>query len=79
MLVRIEFFAEVRLRGARRNALRAHDARPQRPGYGSAEMLGWPVDKRGIEPHVKEFDKSERTDGTFSRRTFDYDARADVG
>ena len=38
--------------------------------YGSAEMLGWLVDKRGIEPHVKVFDKSERSDGTFSRSDF---------
>ena len=29
-------------------------------GYGSAEMLGWLVDERSIEPHVKVFDKSER-------------------
>ena len=36
-------------------------------GYGSAEMIGWLVDERGIEPHVKLIDKSERTDGTFSR------------
>src|SRR6516165_8597391 len=42
-------------------------------GYGSAEMLGWLVDERGIEPHVKVFDKSERTDGTFSRSDFAYD------
>ena len=25
------------------------------------------MDERGIEPHVKLIDKSERTDGTFSR------------
>jgi hypothetical protein len=36
-------------------------------GYGSAEMIGWLVDECGIEPHVKLIDKSERTDGTFSR------------
>src|SRR6516165_9721133 len=47
-------------------------------GYGSAEMLGWLVDERGIEPHVKVFDKSERTDGTFSRSDFAYDAEANV-
>ena len=47
-------------------------------GYGSAEMLGWLVDERGIEPHVKVFDKSERTDGTFSRSDFAYDAKADL-
>src|SRR5450432_2555588 len=31
-------------------------------GYGSAEMVGWLVDARGIEPHVKLMDKAERTD-----------------
>src|SRR5271166_1442558 len=41
--------------------------------YGSAEMLGWLVDERGIEPHVKVFDKFERTDGTFSRSDFAFD------
>jgi hypothetical protein len=42
-------------------------------GYGSAEMIGWLVDERGIEPHVKLMDKSERTDGTFSRSDFAFD------
>jgi IS5 family transposase len=42
-------------------------------GYGYAEMLGWLVDERGIQPHVKVFDKSERTDGTFSRSDFAFD------
>jgi hypothetical protein len=36
-------------------------------GYGSAEMVGWLVDERGIEPHVNLIDNAERTDGTFSR------------
>ena len=45
-------------------------------GYGSAEMVGWLVDERGIEPHVKLLDKSERTDGTFSRSDFVYDPEA---
>jgi len=35
--------------------------------YGSAEMLGWLVHERGIEPHIPVFDKSARTDGTFER------------
>ena len=35
-------------------------------GYGSAEMVGWLVDERGIEPHVKLTDKAERTDGATS-------------
>src|SRR6516162_6532973 len=53
------------------------DVQPSRlvadAGYGSAEMFGWLVDERGIEPHVKLMDKSERTDGTFSRSDFAYD------
>jgi hypothetical protein len=36
-------------------------------------MLGWLVDQHGIEPHVQVFDKSERTDGTFSRSDFAFD------
>jgi transposase len=36
-------------------------------GYGSAEMVGWLVDERGIEPHVKLMDKSEHKDGALSR------------
>src|SRR5271154_688450 len=47
------------------------DVQPSRlvadAGYGSAGMLGWLVDERGIEPHVKLMDKSERTDGALSR------------
>ena len=42
-------------------------------GYGSAEMVGWLVDEREIEPHVKLMDKSERTDGTLSRSDFAFD------
>jgi hypothetical protein len=41
--------------------------------YGSAEMLGWLVHERGIEPHIPAFDKSQRSDGTFSRDDFTYD------
>ena len=47
-------------------------------GYGSAEMLGWLVEDRGIEPHIPVFDKSQRTDGTFSRDAFHYDHDGDV-
>jgi hypothetical protein len=42
-------------------------------GYGSVEMIGWLVDERGIEPHVKLMDKSERTDGALSRSDFAFD------
>ncbi len=44
--------------------------------YGSAEMLNWLVNDRRIEPHVPVFDKSQRTDGTFSRGEFTYDPQA---
>ena len=47
-------------------------------GYGSAEMVGWLVDERGIEPHVKLIDKAERTDGTFSRSDFAFDPERNV-
>src|ERR1700734_3165430 len=47
-------------------------------GYGSAEMIGWLVDERGIEPHVKLMDKSERTDGTFSRSDFAFDPEGNL-
>jgi transposase len=46
--------------------------------YGSAEMLGWLFYEHGIEPHVTVFDKSARTDGTFSREDFTYDHAGDV-
>ena len=46
--------------------------------YGSAEMIGWLVYEHGIEPHVTVFDKSTRTDGTFSRDDFTYDHASDV-
>jgi hypothetical protein len=42
-------------------------------GYGSADMVGWLVDERGIEPHVKLIDKAERTDETFSCSDFAFD------
>jgi len=45
--------------------------------YGSAEMLGWLVHERGIEPHIPVFDKSQRRDGTFSRDDFTYDHKRD--
>jgi transposase len=47
-------------------------------GYGSAEMLAWLVDEQEIAPHIPVFDKSNRTDGTFSRADFQYDDDRDV-
>ena len=63
-------------------AMERFDLHPARllgdSAYGSAEMLGWLVYERGIEPHVTVFDKSARKDGTFSREDFNYDAAGDV-
>ncbi len=38
----------------------------------------WLVHERGIEPHIPLFDKSKRTDGTFSREDFAYDHNSDT-
>lgn len=46
--------------------------------YGSAENLAWLVHERGIEPHIPVFDKSQRSDGTFSRSDFAYDHARDL-
>jgi transposase len=46
--------------------------------YGSAENLAWLVHQRSIEPHIPVFDKSKRTDGTFSRDDFTYDYASDI-
>jgi transposase len=46
--------------------------------YGSAENLAWLVHQRGIEPHIPVFDKSQRSDGTFSRDDFAYDYASDT-
>ena len=45
--------------------------------YGSAENLAWLVKQRGIAPHIPVFDKSNRTDGTFSRSDFVFDTEQD--
>jgi hypothetical protein len=45
--------------------------------YGTAEMLNWLVNEHGIEPHIPVFDKSQHTDGTFSRDEFAYDHKRD--
>jgi Transposase DDE domain len=41
--------------------------------YGSAANLAWRVKQRGIAPHIPVFDKSNRTDGAFSRSDFVFD------
>jgi transposase len=63
-------------------SLERFDLYPERligdAGYGSAEMLDWLVEDRGIEPHIPVWDKSQRTDGTFSRDDFTYDHASDT-
>ena len=39
-------------------------------------MLDWMVNDKGIEPHVPVWDKSERNDGTLSRRDFQWNEAA---
>ncbi|MCA1409490.1 transposase, partial [Ensifer sp. BRP08] len=41
--------------------------------YGSADNLVWLVKEKEIAPHIPVFDKSNRTDGTFSRADFNWD------
>jgi transposase len=41
--------------------------------YGTAEMLAWMVEEKGIEPHVPVWEKGERDDGTFGRSDFAFD------
>lgn len=54
------------------------DLKPKRlvgdTSYGSAEMLGWLVEEKQIAPHIPVWDKSERSDSTFGRSDFTFDA-----
>jgi hypothetical protein len=45
--------------------------------YGSAESLAWLAKQKKITPHIPVFDKSNRTDGTFSRADFTFDPQND--
>ncbi len=53
------------------------DLEPERliadTAYGSGPMLDWLV-KRNIAPHIPVIDKAGRTDGTWSRADFEWDA-----
>jgi len=72
--------------GAARTMLDRTEARfglkPQRvsadSAYGSAEILAWMVEEKGIAPHVPVWDKSERADGSFSRAEFVFDAASNT-
>jgi hypothetical protein len=46
-------------------------------GYGSAEMLGWMVNEKKIEPHVPVWDKTQRSDDTLSSSDFEWNEAAD--
>ena len=56
------------------------DLHPERliadTAYGSGPMLGWLVDQK-IAPHIPVIDKAGRTDGTWSRADFEWDAEND--
>lgn len=51
-----------------------HQIKPDRlmadVAYGKAANLGYLVEEKDIEPHIPVWDKSERSDGTFSRSDF---------
>jgi len=53
------------------------DLHPERliadTAYGTGPMLGWLVDRK-IAPHIPVFDKSGRSDGTWTRADFEWDA-----
>jgi transposase len=88
VIVDVEPTAPIRpaeARAARHMIDRVHDRFGIKPGklvgdtgYGSAEMLGWLVEERRIAPHIPVWDKSKRTDGTFSRDDFHYDPATDT-
>ena len=44
--------------------------------YGTASMLGWMVEDKGIAPHVPVWDRTERKDGTLSSTEFVWDEEA---
>ena len=56
------------------------DLHPERiiadTAYGSGPMLGWLVDRK-IAPHIPVIDKAGRSDGTWSRADFEWDAEND--
>jgi hypothetical protein len=45
--------------------------------YGTAEMLGWMVNEKAIEPHVPVWDKTQRTDETLSSSDFQWNEQTD--
>jgi transposase len=45
--------------------------------YGAAELLGWMVNEKAIEPHVPVWDKTQRKDETLSSSDFQWDEQTD--
>jgi IS5 family transposase len=56
------------------------DLKPQRligdTAYGTADILGWMVNEKNIEPHTPVWEKSGREDGTLSNSEFQWDQQA---
>jgi hypothetical protein len=57
------------------------DMKPERVigdmAYGIADLLGWMVNEKAIEPHVPLWDKTQRRDDTLSSSDFQWDEKAD--
>ena len=57
------------------------DLKPERligdTAYGTAELLGWMVNEKAIEPHVPVWDKTQRNDETLSSSDFQWNEQAD--
>ena len=56
------------------------DLKPERligdMAYGTADLLGWMVNEKAIEPHVPVRDKTQRNDDTLSTSNFQWDDQA---
>ena len=56
------------------------DLKPERligdTAYGTAPMLAWMVEEKGIEPHVPVWDRTGREDGTLSSQDFTWSEAA---
>jgi len=46
--------------------------------YGSAELLGWMVNDKAIEPHVPLWDRTQRTDDTISSNATNTSVRGHI-
>jgi hypothetical protein len=57
------------------------DLKPDRligdTNYGTAEILGWMVDEKQIEPHVSVCDKTQHNDETLASSDFQWNEQAD--